>query len=52
MMQQVKPLRWTTTIQNMMMDGATELIDCGPPHVISGMVRRISREILINSAAV
>ncbi|MEO6168992.1 MAG: ACP S-malonyltransferase [Chitinophagales bacterium] len=49
-MQQIKSLRWTTTIQNMMMDGANEFVDCGPPHVISGMVRRISKEILINSA--
>lgn len=51
-MQQVKSLRWTTTIQNMMIDGATEFVDCGPPHVISGMVRRISKEVLINSAAI
>jgi [acyl-carrier-protein] S-malonyltransferase len=49
-MQQVKSLRWTTTIHNMMIDGANEFVDCGPPHVISGMVRRISKEILINSA--
>ncbi|MBK6483091.1 MAG: ACP S-malonyltransferase [Chitinophagaceae bacterium] len=49
-LQQIKSLRWTTTIQNMLMDGATEFVDCGPPHVISGMVRRISKQILINSA--
>lgn len=49
-LQQIKSLRWTTTIQNMLLDGASEFVDCGPPHVISGMVRRISKEILINSA--
>jgi [acyl-carrier-protein] S-malonyltransferase len=49
-LQQVKPLRWITTIQNMALDGATEFIDCGPPHVISGMVRRITKEIEITSA--
>ena len=49
-LQQVQPLRWTTTIQNMMLDGATEFVDCGPPHVISGMVRRISKQVEINSA--
>lgn len=49
-LQQVQSLRWTTTIQNMMLDGANEFVDCGPPHVISGMVRRISKLILINSA--
>lgn len=49
-MQQVEALKWTTTIQNMMIDGANEFVDCGPPHVISGMVRRISKQILINSA--
>lgn len=51
-LQQIKSLRWTATIQNMMIDGANEFIDCGPPHVISGMVRRISKQILINSAVV
>jgi len=49
-LQQIRPLRWTTTIQNMSLDGATEFVDCGPPHVISGMVRRITKEIQINSA--
>ena len=49
-LQQIRPLRWTTTVQNMMLDGATEFVDCGPPHVISGMVRRISKQIQINSA--
>lgn len=52
MLQQVKSLQWTTTIKNMMLDGASEFIDCGPPHVISGMVRRISKEISINSMVV
>jgi [acyl-carrier-protein] S-malonyltransferase len=49
-LQQIQPLQWTTTIRNMLLDGANKFIDCGPPHVISGMVRRISREININSA--
>ena len=49
-LQQIRPLRWTTTIQNMRLDGATQFIDCGPPHVISGMVRRINRQIEITSA--
>ncbi|MBA3648203.1 MAG: ACP S-malonyltransferase [Chitinophagales bacterium] len=51
-LQQIKSLQWTTTIRNMLLDGANEFVDCGPPHVISGMVRRISKEILINSAGV
>jgi len=49
-LQQVRPLRWTTTIQNILLDGATEFVDCGPPHVISGMVRRITKQIEIKSA--
>jgi [acyl-carrier-protein] S-malonyltransferase len=49
-LQQIRPLRWTTTIQNMRLDGATHFIDCGPPHVISGMVRRINKQIEITSA--
>lgn len=45
--QQVLPLRWTKTIQNIIEDGAEQLVDCGPPHVISGMVRKINRQATI-----
>jgi [acyl-carrier-protein] S-malonyltransferase len=51
-LQQIEPLRWTTTILSMLMDGAIEFVDCGPPHVISGMVKRITKQIQINSAIV
>ena len=48
--QQVLPLRWTTTIKNIIADGAEQMVDCGPPHVISGMVKKINREIkIVNS---
>jgi len=52
MLQQIMPLRWTTTIQNMMFDGATTFVDCGPAHVISGMARKISREVMIDAGMV
>ncbi len=48
-LQQIRPLLWTQTIQNMLHDGVREFVDCGPPHVISGMVRRISKEVAINN---
>ncbi|MCS6917843.1 MAG: ACP S-malonyltransferase [Chitinophagales bacterium] len=49
-LQQVKPLLWQPTIENMIYDGVTEFVDCGPPHVISGMVRRINAEVAVTSS--
>lgn len=50
MLQQIKPLLWQTTIRNMIYDGVTEFVDCGPPHVISGMIRRINAEVSVTQS--
>ncbi|MCS6991616.1 MAG: ACP S-malonyltransferase [Chitinophagales bacterium] len=49
-LQQVKPLLWQTTIINMIYDGVTEFVDCGPPHVISGMIRRINDQVAVTTS--
>ena len=39
------PVRWTQTIQNMINDGATTFIECGPGKVLQGLVRKISSDV-------
>jgi [acyl-carrier-protein] S-malonyltransferase len=36
------PVRWTQTIQNMVKDGATTFIECGPGKVLQGLVKKIA----------
>ena len=36
------PVRWTATVQNMVADGATEFVECGPGTVLQGMIKKIT----------
>jgi [acyl-carrier-protein] S-malonyltransferase len=38
-------VRWTETIQRMVGDGVTSFYEIGPKNVLSGLIRRISREV-------
>lgn len=38
------PVRWTQTVQNMVTDGATHFVECGPGKVLQGLVKKINRE--------
>lgn len=38
-------VRWTTTVQNMIADGATDFTECGPGKALQGMIGRISKEV-------
>ncbi|MBC7451577.1 MAG: ACP S-malonyltransferase [Cytophagales bacterium] len=35
------PVRWTQSVQNMVKDGATTFIECGPGKVLQGLVKKI-----------
>jgi [acyl-carrier-protein] S-malonyltransferase len=36
------PVRWTQSVQNMVKDGATSFIECGPGKVLQGLVKKIA----------
>jgi [acyl-carrier-protein] S-malonyltransferase len=39
------PVRWTQSVQNMVADGATEFVECGPGKVLQGLVKKINNEV-------
>lgn len=38
-------VRWTESVQNMIADGATEFIECGPDKALQGMIGRIDKNV-------
>lgn len=36
------PVKWTQSVQNMVADGATNFVECGPGKVLQGLVKKIS----------
>ena len=39
------PVRWTACVRNMIAQGVTELIELGPGNVLSGLMKRIDRNV-------
>jgi len=50
--QLVSPVRWTQTMQNMLADGASKIVEVGPGKVLQGMFKKIDRKIPVESAVV
>lgn len=44
------PVKWTQSIQQMISDGASEFIEVGPGKVLQGLVKKINKEAVVNSA--
>jgi [acyl-carrier-protein] S-malonyltransferase len=44
------PVLWTQTIEEMVKDGATLFIECGPGKVLQGLVKKIHKEAEVASA--
>jgi [acyl-carrier-protein] S-malonyltransferase len=45
------PVRWTQTVQNMVKDGATTFVECGPGKVLQGLIKKINPEVATGSVA-
>lgn len=39
------PVRWTQSVRNMIDDGMTEFVECGPGQVLTGLIGRIQKEM-------
>jgi [acyl-carrier-protein] S-malonyltransferase len=46
------PVRWTQTIQRMIVDGGTEFIEVGPGKVLQGLMRKIDRSVAVSGATI
>ena len=45
-------VRWTQTVQAMLADGATSFTEVGPGNVLQGLVKKVSKEVATESAAI
>jgi [acyl-carrier-protein] S-malonyltransferase len=43
--QAASPVRWVETIQAMVANGATHIVECGPGKVLAGMTKRIAPDV-------
>jgi [acyl-carrier-protein] S-malonyltransferase len=46
------PVRWTQTMQQMLTDGATEIIEVGPGKVLQGLFKKVDRNVNTSSAEI
>lgn len=47
LLQLTAPVRWTQTVKNMVVDGATEFYEFGPGDVLKGLIRKIDPEVVV-----
>ena len=50
--QLTSPVRWTQTVKNMLADGATAFYEVGPGNVLQGLVKKVDRSIVAESAKI
>jgi len=48
--QLTSPVRWTQTVRRMIDDGATTFTEVGPGKVLQGLIRKVDREVTVQSA--
>jgi [acyl-carrier-protein] S-malonyltransferase len=50
--QLTSPVRWTQSIQQMIADGGKEFVEIGPGKVLTGLMRKINREVTASKASI
>ncbi len=50
MAQLTAPVKWTQSVQQMIVDGATHFTEVGPGKVLQGLMRKINREVTASGA--
>jgi len=50
--QLTSPVRWTQIVQNLIKDGATKFTEVGPGNVLQGLVKKINRDAVTESAVI
>lgn len=43
--QLTSPIRWTQSVKNMLADGMTDFVECGPGTVLTGLIGRIQKSL-------
>jgi [acyl-carrier-protein] S-malonyltransferase len=46
------PVRWTQTMNQMIADGASEVVEVGPGKVLQGLFKKVDRAFLTSSAEI
>ncbi|MBK7480179.1 MAG: ACP S-malonyltransferase [Bacteroidales bacterium] len=49
--QLTSPVLWTQTVRNMISDGALSFTEVGPGNVLQGLIRKINKEVIVDSAS-
>jgi [acyl-carrier-protein] S-malonyltransferase len=44
--QAASPVRWVETVQKMVVDGVTHVVECGPGKVLTGLTKRINGDLI------
>jgi len=46
--QLTSPVKWTQSVQQMIIDGATEFVELGPGKVLQGLITKIDKEVTVS----
>ena len=52
LVQLTAPVKWTQTMQQMIADGASEVIEVGPGKVLQGLFKKVDRAFACSSASI
>jgi [acyl-carrier-protein] S-malonyltransferase len=50
--QLTSPVRWTQSVLNLISDGATTFVEVGPGNVLQGLIKKINKDVITESAIV